>query len=140
MRASAAHSGFISWKGQRRRGSCLGLRDELNSSSSPFSSVTESYLMNSFCFFPFHDVQETRGDLGTTREALSEPLRWLRMRCREGLLGSWRRQCLCSEKELSVALPVDPKEGCTALHSRVKPRERVKAQKIVKQMNKLKCE
>lgn len=96
------------------RGSCLGLRDELNSSPSPFSSETESYIMNSFCFFLFYDVQETQGDLGTITEALPEPempLRWSRTRSREG---SWRTAgavLVLREGIQSVALPVDPKEG-----------------------------
>lgn len=131
-------------RAEEERGSCLGLRDELNSPPSPFSSVTESYIMNNFWFLYFMMCRRLRVIL-IPQQRHCQSLKglsghwWSRTRCREGLLGSWRRQCLRSEKEFRAFLfqLIQKKAG---MYSRVKPRERVKAHKNVRQMNKLRCE
>lgn len=103
-------------RAEEERGSCLGLRDELNSSPSPFSSVTENYIMNNFCFFLFYDVQETQCACDTTAEALPEPEMPLRSlvvenEVQRGALGELGEAMLVFREGIqSMALSADPKE------------------------------
>lgn len=54
-------------RAEEEEGSCLGLRDELKYPQGPFSSVTESCIMN-FSSVPFYDVQENRRGFDTVME------------------------------------------------------------------------
>lgn len=90
----------------------MGLRDELNYPQSPFSSVTESSIMNLFYFLAFYDVQGNQGGFDTITEALSKPEGPLRspvdQSSRQGAERDceerWRREGLCSEKKFRALL------------------------------------
>jgi len=98
--------------------------------------------MNSYYSLPFYDVQENRDGFDTVTEVLSKPVMPLRsavvQSSRRGVerdsWESWRKECLCSEKKFR-ALLIQMSQTKAKMYSRVKPRERVKAQKNDRWMN-----
>lgn len=105
--------------------------------------------MNYFYSLPFYDVQENQGGFDTVTEALAKPETPLRsplvQSSRRGAgrdcWESWRRgrECLCSEKKFRVLL-VQMSQTKAEMYTSVKPRERAKAQKNVRWMNKFRWE